>query len=150
MPAWSEPLSITLWPPASCAGTAPPEVVGSNLMNRMFECCAVHGCTEAQRLNRMFGMLRCTWMYKAQPALPESNPISRKQLMVELFFLAVVGILVHCAINGLRLALSGIYKEGKKTSTRNIFLADIEGSNIALYCFQGEERTAARQDRDAQ
>ena len=95
-------------------------------------------------------MLRCAWMYKAQPALPESNPISRKQLMVELFFLAVVGILVHCAINGLRLALSGIYKEGKKTSTRNIFLADIEGSNIALYCFQGEERTAARQDRDAQ
>ena len=54
MPAWSAPLSITLWPPASCAGTAPPEVVGSNLMNRMFECCAVQGCTKAQRLNRMF------------------------------------------------------------------------------------------------
>ena len=48
----------------------------------------------------------------SNPALPEGNPISHKQLLVELFFLAVVGILVHCAINGLRLSCSERQESG--------------------------------------
>ena len=42
----------------------------------------------------------------SNPALPESNCISRKQLLVKLLFLAIGGILVHCAMNGLRLSRS--------------------------------------------
>ena len=48
----------------------------------------------------------------SNPVLPEGNPISRKQLLGELFLLAVVGILVHCAINGLRLSCSEWQESG--------------------------------------
>jgi len=44
--------------------------------------------------------------------LPESNSISRKQLLVKLFFLAVGEILVHCAMNGLRLSRSERQESG--------------------------------------